>query len=274
MATTVTSADIAASLRILGLAQGDLCIVHASMKSFGHVQGGPQAVIDAFETVLGQEGTLMMPALIQKDFKNAWKAWTPDTPSEVGYLSEYFRCLPGVLRSHQPSHSVTARGPLAREMTFEHAARGPHLCPYGEYAFSDTSPWMKLVERNGLVIFLGVNMDKCTLKHAVESRFAEGLLAQVRNPARAAELQNRLRRLENYDTGEFGIWPYFDGIRMQQALSERGLVASCRCGDATLLCVQARHFFDTALELLKDTPEDWYQGEILEWIHRCREERQ
>jgi len=274
MEPVVTSSKIATALRALGLHTGDVCVVHSSLKSFGHVAGGAQAVIDAFDAVLGDSGTLMMPTLIQKDFKNAWKVWTPDTPSETGYLTEYFRCLPQVLRSHQPSHSVAARGPLARELTFEHMARGPHLCPYGQYAFSDSSPWRKLLKYEGKIVFLGVNMDKCTLKHAVESQFAEALLSQVKRPERAAALQSRLRRLEDYDTGSFGIWPYFDGVQMQQALTDRGLITASTCGNAALLCIQARQFFDTALALLTEAPEEWYRGDILDWIRQCRAESQ
>lgn len=269
MKNSVVSADIAAALQSLGLKSGDLCVVHSSMKSFGHVEGGAQAVIDSFETVLGETGTLVMPTLIQKDFKNAWKAWTPDTPSETGYLTEYFRTLPNVLRSHQPSHSVAARGPLARELTFEHTARGPHLCPYGEYAFADSSPWQKLYTLDGLIVFLGVTMSKCTLKHAVESKFAEELLSQVSDQRHASALRVRLRRLEDYFTGRYGIWPYFDGDQMQKALTVLGLVRHCTCGQAELLSIRARDFFDTALQLIREQPEDWFQGESLSWIRQC-----
>ena len=66
--STVNKETLVAALRQLGIQEGDLCMVHSSMKSFGHLEGGPQAVVDAFETVLGKEGTLAMPALIQKDY--------------------------------------------------------------------------------------------------------------------------------------------------------------------------------------------------------------
>ena len=72
----VTKEDIKRSLRRLGLQEGDLCIVHSSLKSFGYVDGGAQTVIDAFEEVLGKEGTLAMPTLCQEDFLNSYKTWS------------------------------------------------------------------------------------------------------------------------------------------------------------------------------------------------------
>ena len=43
----VLKADIAASLRELGLEPGDVVIVHCSLGSFGFVCGGAQTVIEA-----------------------------------------------------------------------------------------------------------------------------------------------------------------------------------------------------------------------------------
>ena len=53
--------SIAASLRELGLRNGDIVLLHSSLISLGKVNGGPAAVIDAFLDVLGEEGTLLVP---------------------------------------------------------------------------------------------------------------------------------------------------------------------------------------------------------------------
>ena len=45
----------------LGLEKGDVVLVHSSYKSFGGVEGGPQTVIDALLSILGEEGTLIVP---------------------------------------------------------------------------------------------------------------------------------------------------------------------------------------------------------------------
>ena len=43
----VTKTDIKNALTELGIQKGDVMVVHSSLKSFGHVEGGAEAVIDA-----------------------------------------------------------------------------------------------------------------------------------------------------------------------------------------------------------------------------------
>src|SRR5690242_13699748 len=57
--TVVTESDIAAGLRALGLDETSSVIVHSSLRSFGHVDGGALAVCRALVSVCG---TLLMPA--------------------------------------------------------------------------------------------------------------------------------------------------------------------------------------------------------------------
>jgi len=113
----VTKTDIVDALRRLGIAAGDVVMVHSSMKSFGRVEGGAQTIIDAFEEVLTREGTLAMPTLCQGSVVRAYENWYMDKPSDVGYLTEYFRKQMYVYRSDHPTHSAAARGKRAYELT-------------------------------------------------------------------------------------------------------------------------------------------------------------
>ena len=49
-----------ADLRRLGVAAGDLLMVHASLRAIGHVDGGADRVIDALEAAVGPDGTLLI----------------------------------------------------------------------------------------------------------------------------------------------------------------------------------------------------------------------
>ena len=55
-----TRADLARDLRSLGLADGDLVMVHASVRAVGQIAGGPDEIHLAIKDVLGSDGTLMM----------------------------------------------------------------------------------------------------------------------------------------------------------------------------------------------------------------------
>lgn len=264
----VTKEMIVCTLTKLGVQTGDICLFHSSYKSLGTVEGGAQTVIDGFETVLGKEGTLALPTLSQKDFYNSYKTWYMDKPSDVGYLTEYFRKLPYVYRSDQATHSVAARGKEAYWLTALHTDHGPHLCPFGEYAFCDSSPWMKLYQRNAKIVFVGVPMRYHTMKHLLEGLFVERLLGQIADTEKAAAMQ---QKLQTFASQGVGLWPYYDGVQMQEALRGRGLLRSAFCDRTEFLCVDARDSSDATLEMLWDSPETWFSGDMLEWILTCRQ---
>jgi len=60
-------------LRALGLGAGDLVVVHSSLSSFGWVDGGADAVIDALLAAVAPGGTVVMPTL-------TFGPYTPENP--------------------------------------------------------------------------------------------------------------------------------------------------------------------------------------------------
>ena len=58
----VTKAQIISSLKALGFKSGTSLMVHASLKSFGPVEGGAVTVIEALKEIVTPEGTLVMPS--------------------------------------------------------------------------------------------------------------------------------------------------------------------------------------------------------------------
>ena len=261
--------DFADALARLGVRKGDTILVHSSYKSPGRVKDGPDGVIAGLEAAVGKEGTLVMPTLCQADFFNSYKTWHLDKPSDVGYLTEYFRKLPGVCRSDHATHSVAARGRNAAFLTCEHGAYGPHPCPFGEYAFADSSPWLKMCALGAKIIFLGTTMAANTMKHVVEARYVESLLAEVADPARRDALRGELVTFGRF-VGTDGIWPLYDGLLMQAELERRGLVRRTACGKAAVLCVDMRESCDAALEILRADPARWCNKPTAAWVRRCR----
>ncbi len=53
--------ELVHGFREVGLKAGHHLVVHSSLSSFGHVEGGANTVIDALEEVITSEGTLVMP---------------------------------------------------------------------------------------------------------------------------------------------------------------------------------------------------------------------
>lgn len=99
-----------------GVRRGRVLMVHSGLSRFGYVPGGPATVVAVLRDLLGPEGTLVMPTHSNSVLGVA--PYNPRTsPSKVGAISEYFRKLPGVLRSGHPTHSAAALGPAAEALT-------------------------------------------------------------------------------------------------------------------------------------------------------------
>ncbi len=251
--TTVTKEDIKVELKKLGIVPGDIVMIHSSMKSMGHVEGGPEAVIQAVLETVGDEGTLCMPTLVQRDFGNAYKNWDINkSPSDVGYLTEYFRTREGSLRSDQATHAVSAIGKMAEYITSEHTAYGPRLGEFGDYAFSKSSPWQRIYELNAKMLFIGVPMKKGTIRHLAEHIIVEKLIEKF--PEATPYVRQYNEPLDKF-------WPEIHGDKVQVKYEETGLLSKTTIGDATVLCAPATPFVDEMIELSIKSPYD-YMGHM------------
>jgi len=276
MSSTVTKNDIIKVCKELGLKKTDTIIIHSSMKSFGYVEGGPTTVIEGFREYLS-EGTLCFPALRQKNFGNAYKDWDiNNTPSDVGFLSESFRKYPGVLRSDQETHSVTAIGVNAEYITSAHRGGKKRVCLYGDYAFSYTSPWQRICDIGGKVVFIGVPMKVNTMKHLVESTVVTDILDSIKDEAVRNAAYNEVSncfavppRGATPSGRPCGFWFWYDGCKMQEHFEKMGLLTSAKCGDATITSIEAKAFVDEWYKQLRYHYEDWVMDEdLLEWLRK------
>ncbi len=155
--------EIAEDARRLGVRPNSALLVHSSFRSLGRSGLTPQDVIDGLRLALGDHGTLMFPALSYLHCGPAHSLTfdVRNTPSNVGALPEYFRTsVPGVKRSLCPTHSCCAIGDLQETLLGGH-----HLddTPAGKH-----SPFYRLMEQDGSVLFLGCGTNCNTSMHAVE----------------------------------------------------------------------------------------------------------
>lgn len=162
MSDTITASDISAALSAAGIAAGDVIMVHSSLKSFGHVDGGAEAVVDALLKAVGPEGTVVVPTLTATYTSGSASglAWNRSrTPSRVGAVTETLRTRPGAVRSEHPTHSLAAIGQRAAELMSGH---------WPASTFNIDGPYGKYVKAGGKIVFLGVLPVCNTMLHAVE----------------------------------------------------------------------------------------------------------
>jgi len=161
----VTRKRIADDLRTLGLARGNVVLMHSSLSALVRVEGGPGTVLDALLDVITPEGTLLLPSfqnggeydLLQKGCSFDVRS----SPAELGIITETFRLRPGVIRSLSPTHCLAGIGRDAETILADHqrcsvsAGRG--------------SPFEKFIAHNGKIILLGVTHGSNTTLHYVEN---------------------------------------------------------------------------------------------------------
>jgi aminoglycoside 3-N-acetyltransferase len=147
----------------LGVRPGGALLVHSSLRSLGPVEGGAETVVQSLLDALGPLGTLLMPALSYRWVGPESPLFNvTTTPSCVGALPEYFRTRPGTLRSVHPTHSVSGVGPLVEKLLGEHIRSTTPCGPF--------SPFARLPEVGGQILFLGCGLHPNTSMHAVEER--------------------------------------------------------------------------------------------------------
>lgn len=170
------SGELVDDLRRLGVRAGDLVMIHASLRAIGPVTGGADAVLDALEQAVGEDGTLLMVLGARDDWdwvneraeseRAALLAEAPgfdahETPSDpdVGALAEVFRRRPGTVVNDHPDGRFGARG---------HGAPGlVEATPWHDY-YGPGSPLDRLCQARGKVLRLGADLDTVTLLHLAE----------------------------------------------------------------------------------------------------------
>jgi aminoglycoside 3-N-acetyltransferase len=161
----ITKKNLIEDFQKAGIKEGYSLLTHSSLSKIGYVDGGAQTVVEALFETVGGNGTLLFPAFPANTFNKNYLEQNPvfdilNTPSQMGVLTEYFRKLPGVKRSFHPTDSVCAKGPLAEYYVSEHFGQ---LTPYNQF-----SPFYKLCEKKGKILFIGVTLVTCTNLHTVE----------------------------------------------------------------------------------------------------------
>jgi aminoglycoside 3-N-acetyltransferase len=164
--------ELASACSRLGLAAGDIVLMHSRLSPFNGFKGQPAEIVQAVRQVLGEAGTLAMVSLPYRSSTLKYLEAHPRfdvrrTPSRMGLLTEIFRRQPGTLRSLSPTHPVLAQGPRAEWLLAGHD-RAVYPC-------GDDTPFSRLAEAGGKILFFDLPLRGFTFMHYVEHVHRAGL---------------------------------------------------------------------------------------------------
>ena len=250
----------------LGLADLPVC-VHSSLRSFGHIEGGPQTLLDA---LLAEGCTVLVPAfsdhfeiLPPADKRLERNGWNDEhdygvpertddhcTPAST-IINRSMGAIPRALlgrtdraRGAHPLNSFAAVGPLARQLVAGQS-------PQDVYA-----PLREIARRDGYVIMMGVGLDSMTALHLAESLagrelFIRWVMGPNGNPATCrigscsrgfSNLDASLRHLETRITVGQSTWRVYPlgqtvdaaaaAIRQQPEITRCSTPSCILCADA------------------------------------------
>ena len=248
--SVVTRKEITAALGSAGVASGDTLMVHTSFKSFGSVEGGPEAVIDAVLDAVGLQGHVVMPTLtstyVPEVRSVSGLVFNPrTTPSRVGVITDLFWRRPQAVRSAHPTHSVACIGPRAaawmaghdRSTTFDWDG------PYGAYVKADGGP--------SKLVFLGVKMVCNTTLHAVEDWLKLPYMAVSKA---MVEVDGVPRQVE-VSAAPHGCRGFYQAHdRHHQKMEATGLMRRARAGAADISVLDARACVAETMRQELETP--------------------
>ena len=239
----VASPDIVTGLRRLGVRRGMRVMVHSSLSSFGHVEGGAPAVITALQQAVSERGTLMMPSFNHGLVMRPGEAGCFDprrTPTFNGRIPDTFWRMRGVCRSWNPTHAFAAWGLQARGYTEHH---------HRTLTAGADSPLGMLWRDGGYGLFIGVGYGANTFHHVVE--------AVLGVPCLGRRTEVVPIRLPDGSLVEGRTWgwrarscPINDRALYGQEMGRRGLHRQERIGSCVATLFKLSDCFDVVAELL------------------------
>ena len=255
---SVTRSKLAEGFHRLGLRPGDAVVVHSSLRSLGHVEGGAESVIDALLDVIEPQGLLVLPT-----FTYSSQVFDPArTPSLTGRITEMGRLWPGAVRSWHPTHSVAAIGAGASELCAGHHRVG---------CFALDSPLDRLAARGGYVLLLGVGHVSNSTVHVGESHARAPYLGVPFSPDRP----NQFTIIA--PTGELAVsMTEFPGCSKafgvaEKVLRDRGQIRDAIVGEALTQLVLGAAVIEATVAILQANPAGVLCSDS--YCYRCTQAR-
>lgn len=237
MKKIVTSKDIVISLEHLGIKKGDKVMVHCALSSFGKVQKGADTIIDSLLNLVSPAGTIIMPTFGSSDpiFDPA------KSKTSLGVVAQNFWQRKNAVRSRHPVASIAAIGADAEYFIEDHENSST--------AHGNGTPYMKLAEKDAKILLLGVDLDRMTFLHSIETVAQLPYLRPITRSYIDAKGKTQTK------TWQYFPGPHRDFIGLQSWLKSKGLVKETLIGSCCAKLYEARPLLMEVQERLNNEPD-------------------
>lgn len=248
MNSAITKQDIISGLLDLGLKSGDEIEVHSSLSSFGYVMGGTETVISALKEVVGENGSIFMPALrLSKELplNEQDKALGITTKIEIlpedctysamGIIADTFRKMPDTI-TNEGVFRISAWGKSANEVK---------------------DGLQYLIHNNGKALMLGVDIYKLTAMHYVEDLLPD----DIKNYFPLNYEVNKIYPTDKWfiETGSFPVKPWYT---IQKMAYEKGVIKDGIIGNSRVMFFNIWDVVGLYEQELKNNPYKLYGLEV------------
>jgi aminoglycoside N3'-acetyltransferase len=240
----VTREKVAESLRRVGVGPGDGVLVHAAIQYLGRPVGGVGLYWAAFQDVLGEAGTLVVPT-----FNFGYARGAPfdraDTPSEkMGVFAEYVRCLPNARRSPHPMQSIAAIGRHAEDL----ASRDTPS------AFDPGSAFERMLDLGFTMVLLGASIQVASIMHYSEQKRQVPYRYWKDFPGTVIEDGSSRATVYRMYARDLELDPHTDFEPVQRRLQSEGRWRETRLNYGTVAACSLQDVVDAAEALLREDP--------------------
>jgi aminoglycoside 3-N-acetyltransferase len=268
--------ELATAFRRLGVAAGDIVMMHASVRSVGKIAGGPDVIHLALKDALTPDGTLMMyascpehvdevgrghlSAAEERELLDKLPPFDPLTARsqrENGALVELLRTYPGsVVNAHPARFVVWGR----------HAQHLISSQPW-DFPFGFGSALDRFQQLGGKILLLGCDHDTVTFLHYAEHvvDIPDKRIARFRVPIEenGRRVWREMAEIDTSDKGAHANWPdrFFARLvdtHLTDTHNAGGFVGNARC-----FLFGARGLLDLALGAMKQVAVDPHAADRL-----------
>lgn len=244
MIVNMNKQDIINGLLDLGLKSGDEIEVHSSLSSFGYVDGGAETVISALKDVVGENGSIFMPALrlsqempLNEDDKTLGITTKiqilPENceHSAMGIIADTFRQMPDTI-TNDGIFRISAWGKSANEVK---------------------DGLQYLIHNGGKALMLGVDIYKLTAMHYVEDLLPD----DIKNYFPLSDKINRIYPPNQWliEAGTFSVKPWYT---IQNMAYEKGIIKDGLIGNSRVMLFDIWDVVGLYKQELKNAPYKLY----------------